>query len=191
MPKGDPIVSFTWLRDLQARKGLQLTTCETPAGAVHVDGQPAAFVAELIRLAEIGQKIEVGVASAVVIQGSVPSPFTPWTGGDRPHPPATYVLVRFRNGSFAEGRSAFVRWWHEGDGEDVVAYYVPPVAVPEPLRHRVTELDEETVARAHIAWLQALGNMPETVDVVMTTDQARAALKAAIEAVLIFVQPDQ
>lgn len=62
MPKGDPIVDFTWLKELQARKGLQLTTCETPAGKVPVDGQPAAFVAELIRLAEIGQKLEIATA---------------------------------------------------------------------------------------------------------------------------------
>ena len=65
MPKGEPIVDFTWLKALQARKGLQLTTCETPAGKVHVDGQPAAFVAELIRLAEIGQKLEIATAGAV------------------------------------------------------------------------------------------------------------------------------
>ena len=65
MPTGDPIVDFTWLKDLQARKGLQLTTCETPAGKVHVDGHPAAFVAELIRLAEIGQKLEIATAETV------------------------------------------------------------------------------------------------------------------------------
>lgn len=65
MPKGDPIVDFNWLKDLQARKGLQLTTCETPAGAVHVDGQPTVFVAELIRLAEIGQKLEIATAESV------------------------------------------------------------------------------------------------------------------------------
>ena len=65
MPKGDPIVDFSWLKELQVRKGLQLVTCETPAGKVHVDGQPAAFVAELIRLAEIGQKLEIATAETV------------------------------------------------------------------------------------------------------------------------------
>ena len=65
MPKGDPIIDFAWLKALQARKGLQLTTLETPAGAVHVDGKPQAFAAELIRLAEIGQKLEIATAAAV------------------------------------------------------------------------------------------------------------------------------
>lgn len=191
MPKGDPIVDFSWLKKLQARKGLQLITCETPAGKVHVDGQPAAFVAELIRLAEIGQKLETATAGAVATEGKVPRPFTPWSGGSRPHPPATHVLVRYRNGAFAEGQSAFVRWWHEGDGEDVIAFYVPPSVAPPPISDNSTQLDEETVARAHVAWMQALGTMPESVEVIMTTDQARAALKVAIEGALRWIQRDR
>jgi hypothetical protein len=186
-----PMIDFVWLKNLQTHKGLQLTTCETPAGTVHVDGQPAAFVTELIRLAEIGQKLEIATAGAVATQGTVPRPFTPWGGGGRPHPPATYVLVRYRNGSFAEGQSAFVRWWHEGDGEDVVAYYVPPFVAPAQIGDCATKLDEETVARAHVAWIQALGTMPESVEVIMTTDQARVAIKAAIEAALLWIQPAQ
>lgn len=65
MPKGDPIIDFAWLKALQARKGLQLVTAETPPGIVHVDGKPEAFTAELIRLAEIGHKLETATAISV------------------------------------------------------------------------------------------------------------------------------
>lgn len=43
---------------------------------------------------------------------------------------------------------------------------------------------EAQVIRAHAAWVMALGKMPESVEVVMTTDQAREAIRAALEASL-------
>lgn len=43
---------------------------------------------------------------------------------------------------------------------------------------------EAQVVRAHAAWVCALGKMPESVEVVMTTDQARAAIRSALEAAL-------
>ncbi|GLK49656.1 hypothetical protein GCM10017620_26290 [Brevundimonas intermedia] len=128
-----PMIDFAWLKNLQARKGRQLTTCETPAGTVHVDGQPDAFVAALIRLAEIGQKLEVATAAAATAPGA-----------KVPTPKSSVPLMRSQ-------------------------------APPSPQ-------DEETLTRAHAAWIMALGQMPDSVEVVMTNEQARAALKMAIEA---------
>lgn len=147
MPKGDHFVDFVWLKNLQARTGLQLATCDQPMGLVHVDGQPAAFVAELIRLAEIGQKLEI--ATAVAIAAS-----------DAEHPTLKSSMPVMRS-----------------------------PAPPWP--GTVREMNEEAVARAHVAWMRALGEMPDSVEVIMTTDQARAALKAAIEAALLWMQPGQ
>jgi len=49
-----------------------------------------------------------------------------WNGGDRPHPPATEVEVKFRSGRYDRGVSACGRWWHEDsdpDG-DIVSYRI-------------------------------------------------------------------
>lgn len=58
----------------------------------------------------------------------------------------------------------------------------PNLGVPrQPEGEAVTEAQ---VVRAHAAWVFALGQMQESVQVVMTTDQARAAIKSALEAAL-------
>lgn len=46
--------------------------------------------------------------------------WTKWSGGPRPHDPRTEVEVMFRDGRQEKGVSAFVRWWHEDDGNDII-----------------------------------------------------------------------
>ena len=61
--------------------------------------------------------------------------WTPWTGGPRPHPPATYVRVRYRDGTEDEGQSAFARWWHdEAEPErDIIAFRLSRPASEQPV----------------------------------------------------------
>jgi len=47
-----------------------------------------------------------------------------WKGGPRPHDPRTEVEVQFRSGRQEKGLSAFCRWWHEGDAEDICWFRV-------------------------------------------------------------------
>lgn len=65
----DPIIDFAWLKEQRARKGLRLVTEEEPAGILVVDNKPGAFVAELMRLAEIGQRIEAATDAKVAGEG--------------------------------------------------------------------------------------------------------------------------
>lgn len=44
-------------------------------------------------------------------------------------------------------------------------------------------VSDDDVRRAHAAWIVALGKLPVGVEVLMTTEQAQTALRAAIEAV--------
>lgn len=59
-------LDLTTLKDLHARKRLQLQTSVGLSGTVHLNNDPAALVTELIRLAEIGQKIEQQTAVKVL-----------------------------------------------------------------------------------------------------------------------------
>ncbi|WP_438852461.1 hypothetical protein [Brevundimonas nasdae] len=60
-----PKIDFEWLKATHARKQLQLTTGVGLSGTVHLDNDPQAFVTELIRLAEIGQKLEIQIGERV------------------------------------------------------------------------------------------------------------------------------
>lgn len=61
--------------------------------------------------------------------------WTPWTGGPRPHPPATCVRVRYRDGTEDEGQSAFARWWHDGaePERDIIAFRLSRPASEPPV----------------------------------------------------------
>lgn len=60
-----PEIDFAWLRSLHEHKRLRLTTGMGMAGTVHMGGSPEAMVSHLIRLAEVGQKLEIATAAAV------------------------------------------------------------------------------------------------------------------------------
>lgn len=60
-----PRIDFVWLKTQHLVKGLRVVTNETPAGQLAIDDDPAAFVSELIRLAEIGQKLEIATGERV------------------------------------------------------------------------------------------------------------------------------
>lgn len=60
-----PRIDFAWLRATHAAKRLQLVTGVGLTGTVQIDGDAQAFVAELIRLAEIGQKLEIQTGERV------------------------------------------------------------------------------------------------------------------------------
>lgn len=73
-------------------------------------------------------------------QAPTPGPldWTPWSGGPRPHPPATRVCVRYRDGTEDEGASAFCDWLHSPrrtDPKDVVAYKVVREAPTAPVEN--------------------------------------------------------
>lgn len=61
-----PTLDFGTLKDLHARKRLQLQTSVGLTGTAHLDNDPVALVTELIRLAEIGQKVEQQAAVKVL-----------------------------------------------------------------------------------------------------------------------------
>ncbi|MDO9607265.1 MAG: hypothetical protein Q7J26_01970 [Brevundimonas sp.] len=65
-----PRIDFVWLRKQHLFTGLRLVTNETPAGQLAINDDPAAFVSELIRLAEIGQKLEIATGERVKRLGS-------------------------------------------------------------------------------------------------------------------------
>ena len=60
-----PPIDFDWLKELHSRKPLQLSFTVGMAGQVHLNGSPQALVTELLRLAEIGQKLEIATAEQV------------------------------------------------------------------------------------------------------------------------------
>jgi hypothetical protein len=45
-----------------------------------------------------------------------------WQGGDQPVPDETMVLVRLRNGAEYEDSAEWLRWWHDENPYDTVAY---------------------------------------------------------------------
>ncbi|WP_312687265.1 hypothetical protein [Brevundimonas nasdae] len=63
-----PVIDFDWLRSLHQHKRLHLTTSQGMAGTVHMGGSAEAMVSHLIRLAEVGQKLEMATAAAVRVQ---------------------------------------------------------------------------------------------------------------------------
>lgn len=60
-----PPIDFDWLRRLHIEKGLQVVIMGEPSGVLAIDSHPGAFATELIRLAEIGQKLEIQTAEVV------------------------------------------------------------------------------------------------------------------------------
>nr|WP_316628243.1 hypothetical protein [uncultured Brevundimonas sp.] len=60
-----PPVDFAWLKQLHHNKRMRLTFGAGMAGCVHLNDSPEALVSELIRLAEIGQKIEIATGEKV------------------------------------------------------------------------------------------------------------------------------
>ena len=65
MPQGMTI-DFEWLRQIHDAKRLRLATTVGLDGSVHIGGCPQLLVSELIRLAEIGQKLEQRTAVRVL-----------------------------------------------------------------------------------------------------------------------------
>jgi hypothetical protein len=60
-----PPIDFAWLKQLHQSKRMQLTFSAGMAGRVHLNDSPEALVSELLRLAEIGQKLEIAAAAQV------------------------------------------------------------------------------------------------------------------------------
>jgi len=60
-----PPIDFAWLKQLHHSKRMQLTFSAGMAGRVHLNDSPEALVTELLRLAEIGQKLEIATAAQV------------------------------------------------------------------------------------------------------------------------------
>ena len=89
-----------------------------------------------------------GVQSPAPVAGDE---WTPWTGGPRPHPPATYVRVRYRDGTEDEGQSAFARWWHdEAEPErDIIAFRLsrPASDVAGGVEREAVEVVEDAIYR--------------------------------------------
>ena len=57
-----PPIDFVWLKQLHLSKRMQLTFSVGMSGRVHLNDSPEALVTELLRLAEIGQKLELATA---------------------------------------------------------------------------------------------------------------------------------
>lgn len=57
-----PPIDFEWLKDLHRAKRMQLSFSVGMSGLVHLNDDPQALVSELLRLAEIGQKLEIQTA---------------------------------------------------------------------------------------------------------------------------------
>ncbi|PZU74104.1 MAG: hypothetical protein DI531_08000 [Brevundimonas sp.] len=60
-----PPIDFDWLKALHREKRLQLTFGVGMQGFVAVNNDPQALVTEILRLAEIGQKLEIETAATV------------------------------------------------------------------------------------------------------------------------------